>query len=149
MPEPLSELHIGRVAQTRLEHEPTPGGHPMELWVSAVLRGGVLVAGAIIALGLGLLLLRGTDASQPGSLHDLRARGGQPLPIGPQSLVHGVLAGHPSAIIQVGVLALILTPVWRVAMTVGLFAMQRDAIFICITVVVLTILVLGVVGVGS
>ncbi|CAN0468679.1 unnamed protein product, partial [Phaeothamnion confervicola] len=51
------------------------------------------------------------------------------------------------AIIQAGLLILLLTPVTRVALTLLLFLRDRDRIFAIITAVVLTILLLGFFGI--
>jgi uncharacterized membrane protein len=125
-----------------------PGGSRMELWISHVLRAGVLLAGAVITLGLVLLLVRGAGANDPVSLTALRLQDGRPLPVHPGDLIRHALGGQPIAVIQLGVLLLILTPVCRVAMTVWLFVEQRDPVFVAITLVVLAVLVFGLVHTG-
>ncbi len=125
-----------------------PGGSRMELWISHVLRAGVLLAGAVITLGLVLLLVRGAGANDPVSLTALRLQDGRPLPVHPGDLIRRALGGQPIAVIQLGVLLLILTPVCRVAMTVWLFVEQRDPVFVAITLVVLAVLVFGLVHTG-
>ncbi len=108
-----------------------PGGHPMEVHISRVLRIGVLIAATIIFVGL---VLSFADAgSTTASRHQLTAMlhgSSQSIPVSPTSIWHGVTSGDPIAIIQLGVLALILTPMTRVAMTAGLFLAQRDRIFV-------------------
>lgn len=136
-------------SRRRLEQSPAPGGHPMEIWISYALRVGVLVAGTIITLGLALLLIRGPGAGEPYTLHDLQARGGTPLAVSLSAILHGVARLQPTSVIQLGVLALILTPIVRVAMTLVLFAAERDRVFMIITASVLGILVLGLIGVGT
>ncbi|MBX6342071.1 MAG: DUF1634 domain-containing protein, partial [Thermomicrobiaceae bacterium] len=61
----------------------------------------------------------------------------------------GVLARRPLAVIQLGVLALILTPLARVALTAVLFVVERDWVFVAITATVLVILALGLLGTGA
>lgn len=130
------------------EGHPAPAGVRMEVWISHVLRAGVLLAGAVIALGLVLLLARGAAASDPVSLAALRLQDGHPLPVHPGELIHRAFGGQPVAVIQLGVLLLILTPVSRVAMTVWLFVEERDPVFVAITLVVLAVLVFGLVHTG-
>ncbi|HEX7101406.1 MAG TPA: DUF1634 domain-containing protein [Nitrolancea sp.] len=127
-----------------------PGGHPMEIYISYVLRIGVMIAAAIILLGT-ILFLAGIGPSQsnPKHLNDVIGNGGHSIPVSPSSILHGVVSGNATAIIQLGVLALILTPMTRVAMTAVLFFAQRDRIFVAITSVVFLVLVLGLIGVGS
>ena len=129
---------------------PAAEEHPMELYISHVLRIGVMIAAAIILLGT-ILFLAGigpTDGS-PKQLNDVIGHGGRSIPVSPSSILHGVVSGNAIAIIQLGVLALILTPMTRVAMTAALFFAQRDRIFVAITSIVFLVLVLGLVGVGS
>ncbi|HVX30224.1 MAG TPA: DUF1634 domain-containing protein [Nitrolancea sp.] len=129
---------------------PEPGGHPMELYISYVLRIGVMIAGTIILLGMILYLAGiGASAGNPQQLHDVIGNGGHSMPVNPSSILRGVASGNGSAIIQLGVLALILTPMTRVAMTAVLFIAQRDRLFVVITSVVFLVLVLGLLGVGS
>lgn len=116
----------------------------MEIWISYVLRIGVLLAGAIILLGLALFVLTGPSADAPRSLHQVLAGGG--LVVTPRVIANGVAHADPIAIIQLGVLVLILTPMLRVAMTMLLFFGQRDWIFAAITLTVLAILLFGLVG---
>ena len=66
-----------------------------------------------------------------------------------QALLERAGSGHPLAIIQVGLLVLILTPMARVGMTVILFIVQHDWRFVLITAIVLVILVLGLLGIGA
>jgi uncharacterized membrane protein len=138
-----------QAATVRSAEGTLPGQHPMELWISYVLRGGVLIAGAIILVGLILYVIQGPASSEPQSLHALTQGGGYSLDTSLGTILRGVRHGHPSAIIQLGVLALILTPITRVAMTMVLFLLQRDRVFTLITGAVLALLLVGLVGVGS
>lgn len=124
-----------------------PAAHPMESWISYVLRIGVLLAGAIILVGLALFVVEGPSGTEPTSLHAVLTGGA--LSVHPGGIARGVTSGDPIAIIQLGVLALILTPMMRVAMTVILFSAQREWLFVAITTTVLAILVLGLIGVGA
>jgi uncharacterized membrane protein len=127
-----------------------PGGHPMELYISYVLRIGVMVAATIILIGTIFFLAGiGPAAGNPKHLDDVLGNGGHSIPVNPSGILHGVATGNATAIIQLGVLALILTPMTRVAMTAALFFAQRDRIFVTITSVVFLVLVLGLIGVGS
>ena len=137
------------VRQGRPAAAPAPGGHPMEIWISTVLRGGVLTAGAIIALGLALFLIQGPGPGDPASLAALRAQGSRSLAVHLSAIVGDALHGRATAVIQVGVLALIATPLCRVAMTIGLFLALRDRVFVLITTAVFAVLILGLVGVGA
>ncbi|ADH64965.1 protein of unknown function DUF1634 [Allomeiothermus silvanus DSM 9946] len=108
----------------------------MEILLGNLLRLGVLVAGAVV-LGGGLLELishgsQGVDYSvfrgEPASLRSLT------------SVLQGAVATKPKHLIQIGLLLLVLTPVLRVALSVLLFAQQRDGTFVGITLWVLGVL---------
>lgn len=124
----------------------TPGGHPIEIWISHVLRIGVTVAGAIILLGIIVFLVRGPVDGEPDSYHAVTGGGGHSLAVGWDDIWQGVTAGHGLAIVQLGLLVLVLTPLMRVGMTVILFVAQRDRPFIIVTAIVFIILVLGFLG---
>ncbi len=105
--------------------------------VSTLLRTGVLVSALVVlAGGAGFLAQHG---SQPA---DYRVF--QPAPAAYRT-VRGVLGGAASldylAIIQLGLLLLIATPVARVAFSLAVFAMERDRTYVALTLVVLVILV--------
>lgn len=126
-----------------------PGAHPMEIWISYVLRIGVMAAGAVILVGLVFFLVRGAGSTTSTTAEELLRGGGKVILVSPGSIFTGVAALDPIAIIQVGVLLLILTPMMRVGMTVLLFGAQRDWTFVAITCVVFSVLVAGLIGVGS
>lgn len=117
----------------------------MEMWIGHVLRFGVVLAGAIILLGLVVFVVMGPDAGGPTSVHQLVHSG--EISVRPGGILRGVADGNATALIQLGVLALILTPIMRVAMSIALFSAQRDGAFVLITAIVLVVLVLGFIGV--
>jgi uncharacterized membrane protein len=125
------------------EKEPSLGGHPMEMWISRVLRFGVIFAAAIIFLGLVVFVVM-RPSSGPTSLDQLLHSG--EAPVSPHGIIRGVAKGDAIALIQLGVLALILTPITRVAMSIVLFSAERDGVFVLITSVVLAVLVAGLIG---
>jgi uncharacterized membrane protein len=108
----------------------------------------VSVTVAILLLGLGLFV-----GDQRGADHVTRDEAlGRGVPIHaltPGAIIDGLAAGSASAYIQLGLLALILTPVARVVVTTILFWRQRDWPFVLFSGVVLMILVLGLLGIGA
>jgi len=60
--------------------------------------------------------------------------------------VQGILTGKPEDIMQLGLLVLILTPTARVTLTVILFLLERNFVFVVIASIVLVILLLGLAG---
>jgi uncharacterized membrane protein len=124
--------------------EPPLGG-PLEVWISRVLLGGVLLAAAIIFLGLARLLTMPPQGGEPATAAALIQQETHPTSL--VAILDGVDEGRPTSLVRLGVLVLILTPVARVAMTVVLFLAQRDWAFVVLAAFVLLLLVLGLLGV--
>ena len=116
----------------------------VEITISALLRVGVTLAGAIVIVG-GILYLihNGHDIPEDhifrGEPADLRQVPG---------VLNDVLALRGQGIIQLGILLLILTPVARVAFSVFAFWQQRDRLYIIVTLIVLVILIHGLLATG-
>ena len=136
------------IVEQRAERPEAPSGPGLEIWISYVLRIGVLIAAAIILVGLILLIVRGPSGGGQTSLHQIVNKE-QQLTVRPAAILHGVGAGNAVSIIQLGLFALILTPVTRVAMTIILFAFQREKIFTLVTLTVFLILLFGLTGLGT
>lgn len=138
---------------------PAGGAEPlgrMELVISVVLRVGVIASAAVILLGiLWFALTQDTGYARvlPHHLDDLLAfhqsSGPGYFPTSPRAVLAGAAAGRPYAIIELGVLLLIATPVLRVALSVAFFLEQRDWLYAGITVFVLAVLLVSLAsGVG-
>lgn len=119
-------------APGRPEERGVPGR--MRGLVSRVLRGGVALAAALLVVGLALLVARGPVALLTA-----------PPPFSLGQLVAGLVAATPSAYLLLGFLVLVLTPVTRVVISVGLFASAGDRTFLALTLFVLAVLVSSVV----
>jgi uncharacterized membrane protein len=117
------------------------GSRPMELWISRVLLGGVVLAAAIILAGLALFLVKGTAGE---SLSDLVDQQKAAVDFG--SILRGIGGADGKSLIQLGLFVLILTPISRVAMSLFFFLRERDRVFVAITAVVLCILLGGLIG---
>jgi len=102
--------------------------------ISWILQGGVIASSALIVLGLCLLPTR------PGGLEVHRVLA---FPRTLADIWAGLLILRPQAIIVLGLLLLIATPVVRVAVSVVAFALERDRGYVVITLVVLAILILS------
>lgn len=139
--------HSHEAAEGAYEHRDALAGHPIEAWISYVLRVGVLLAGAIILVGLLVYLFRGPSGSDPRTLSSLLHEHASSVSL--SSIFHGVADGSGTAIIELGVLVLILTPTVRVGMTLFLFTAEREVIFLVIVSIVFAILLIGLFGVGS
>ncbi|HEX9038350.1 MAG TPA: TSUP family transporter [Ktedonobacterales bacterium] len=111
-----------------------------ELVISGALRGGVLVSAAIILVGSALYYLEPATRDSDGPLV-------YPHTLG--SILPAVLSGSPVGIITAGLLLLLATPIVRVAISVGAFALERDWRYVAITTVVLALLLTSVIALGS
>ena len=127
-----------------------PDPSTMDLLISGLLRGGVVTSMALIVAGLALMFLH--HPSYFRSAEELRrlTSPGAAFPTSFTEVAAGVRAAHGQAVIAVGLLVLILTPILRVTLSIVLFALERDRAFVVITIAVLTILLgsffLGKVG---
>ena len=111
----------------------------METIMGRLLQAGVLLASAVVAAG-GLLYCRNrahgvvsyrTFISRPTDL------------MSPAELLHQVATGDAAALIQVGVLLLIATPIARVVFAVVGFSLERDRLYIAVSLLVFAILIFG------
>ncbi len=113
-----------------------PSDKQVEILIGKVLRGGVLLACSVTFIGLGLYLVHNATVTPRYQVfHSVNA----PLRSVYQ-LVPNAFHGSPLAIIQLGVLLLIATPVARVAFLVGAFALERDRMYVAVSGLVLIIL---------
>ena len=117
------------------EHE--QGDRRMESIIGILLRLGVLLSGGVVLFGAIVYLIRNGSAVLP----DYKSFHGETAQL---STVEGILAGcrefRGRAIIQLGVLLLIATPVARVVFAVAAFALEKDKLYVVITLIVLAIL---------
>jgi len=117
------------------EHE--QGDRRMEAIIGILLRLGVLLSGSVVLFGAIVYLIRNGSAALP----DYKSFHGETAQL---STVEGILAGcrefRGRAIIQLGVLLLIATPVARVVFAVGAFALEKDKLYVVLTLIVLAIL---------
>ena len=108
----------------------------VERSVSTLLKTGVSLAATVVFLG-GILYLMHRGSVRP----DYHVFRGEPVELRKPSLViRGAFAGRPDAIIQFGLLLLILTPVARVAFSVAAFADEHDRMYVIMTIIVLGVL---------
>jgi uncharacterized membrane protein len=114
----------------------------MEAVLGSLLRIGVLVAAAVVgAGGVYLLITRGDWIPDFRSFQN----GGSPLRSVPL-ILRGAFELRADAIVQTGLLFLIATPVLRVVFSLFGFARQRDWLYVALTLIVLSVLAVGLSG---
>ncbi|WP_339061316.1 DUF1634 domain-containing protein [Tepidibacillus marianensis] len=102
----------------------------MEMVISQSLRIGVMISAAVIFIGLLLFFITGKS----GYAIDQ-------YPITPGAIFSGLVAFKSYAIILTGLLLLILTPVFRVGISIVAFYMEKDYLYVVITTIVFAILI--------
>ncbi len=121
---------------------------PTEDIIGWILRVGVSASAALIALGA-LLLLITHSTGYTGSFNDLaqlvqyNQNRAAAYPTTPGDVLAGLAQFKPYALIALGLLLLIATPVIRVAASVVIFLLERDYAYVLITLFVLLILVIS------
>lgn len=117
--------------------------HRLELAISYLLRAGVICSLLLVLIGIAA-----TAAQHPAwtsgtvTIRQVLNSGRSPFSTWSE-VIAGVLSGNGLAIVMLGLLVLVGTPVMRVALSIGLFAYQKDRVFVTITTVVLLLLLLS------
>lgn len=117
-----------------------PASEKTNTIIGWILQGGVMLSAAVILFGLILFPF------SPGGFSSAR------LLSFPQTLGEvwtGLLILRPQAVITLGLLLLIATPVMRVVVSVVAFALERDRRYVVITLAVLSILMISIFLVGN
>lgn len=108
----------------------------IEIIVGVLLRTGVILAAAVVLFGAVLYLVH-----HGHEIPNYKAFHGEPESLkSPIDVLHGVTELSARAIIQLGLLLLIATPVARVLFSAIAFAIERDWMYVGITLVVFTVL---------
>ncbi len=116
----------------------------IERMVSVLLRTGVIISGLIV-LGGGIYYL----LAHGGETENFRVFvGTSALDRTVPGILQGALALRARSVIQLGLVALILTPILRVAFSLLGFAFERDKKYVVITSIVLAVLLCSLV-IGS
>ena len=114
----------------------------VEQTIGNLLRVGLFIAAAVVVVGAVVYLMRhGGELPQDRVFHgepaDLRGLGG---------IISTALDWRGTGLIQLGLVLLLATPVARVAFSVVAFALQRDRLYVLVTLIVLAILLYSIVG---
>jgi uncharacterized membrane protein len=108
----------------------------METMMGRLLQVGVLLASTVVLVG-GVLYVHKHFESRV----DYRTFAGEPADLRTVSgLARLLMAGDPAAVIQVGAILLIATPIARVVFAVVGFALERDRFYVAVSLTVLAVL---------
>lgn len=114
----------------------------LETIIGNLLRAGVLLAATVVLFGAVVFLVR-----HGGARPDYQTFRGEPADLRTVSgILRDVRELHGRGIIQLGLLLLILTPIARVAFSAVGFALERDFVYVFITLLVLAILLFSLAG---
>jgi uncharacterized membrane protein len=114
----------------------------LEIIISVLLRTGVLISAGVVLLG-GICYLSRHGQEQP----EYRVfHGTAPIYRSFSGVIHAAGPSNCPAVIQLGLLLLILTPVARVAFSLAGFALERDGTYLALTSIVLAILIYSLAG---
>ncbi len=115
----------------------------VEILISTILRVGVTASLAIVMIGTVLSFVHHPDyVSSQAELRRL-TQPGAAFPHTPGQVWRELRLCHGQAIVVVGLLLLVATPVVRVAVSIFTFAYQRDRVFVLITFTVLALLIVS------
>lgn len=108
----------------------------LEMLIGNLLRTGVLLSAAVVALGAAFYL--GQHRSQPVSYAQFK--GEQPELRTIVGIMQSARHGNSEGLMQFGLLLLIATPIARVVLAVVGFYLERDHLYVLISLIVLSIL---------
>jgi len=116
----------------------------IEVMIGNLLRAGVLTSAAVVLFGAVIYLSH--YAMQPADFGVFRGEAAalRTLP----AIVTGTVHLHGKSIIQFGLLLLIATPIARVMFSVIGFAIERDYLYVALTLIVLAVLLYSLIGSG-
>jgi uncharacterized membrane protein len=129
-----------------LAHEtasPPPGARRAELAISHLLRGGVSASLVLLVVGTIVSLVHHPSYLHSAAAYERLTSGSVGQPQSVIAILRGLAELKGRAIVMLGILVLVATPVLRVALSIVLFASHRDRRFVVITSVVLSLLLLS------
>ena len=106
--------------------------HEVELAISKALRIGVLISGVITFAGLIMYFTTG-NSGYPGETY----------PADFLTIIKGFISLKPYGVIMTGLLILIATPIFRVGISIVIFFVEKDYLYVKITLLVFVILMLS------
>ena len=113
-----------------------PTDQQFEIFLGKLLRTGVVIA-ALIVLAGGVWFL----SEAHGARREYATFRGVPAELSSlDGIFHGAVGGQALAVIQLGILVLIATPVARVLFSMLGFALERDWMYVGVTAMVLALL---------
>ena len=111
----------------------------MEAIMGRLLQVGVLLAASVVLVGGVMYAI-----AHAGEGSNFRVFTAKPVELRhPAALLSGIARGDSLAIIELGILLLVATPICRVIFAVIAFAIERDRLYVAISLTVLAVLLFG------
>jgi len=110
----------------------------MQAVIGWVLRIGVIVSVSIVLIG-GIVYLYRHGGEAPDHKHFITQPGFVQL----GGIIQGIIDLHGRSIIQAGIILLIATPILRIIFSAISFALERDRLYVVISLLVLLIIFLS------
>ncbi len=107
--------------------------------IGRLLQAGVAVSAVVLLLGWALFLLK--HGGEPADVRDFR--NAPPALSSVINVIQGALSLRAPALMQLGIVLLVATPVARVALTLVAFLRRREGVFALLSAIVLLILLYG------
>jgi len=109
-----------------------------------LLQVGVLLAATVVLAGGAVYMVR-----HAGERANYRVFTAAPVEVRhPAAMLRGIAHGDAAAIIELGILLLVATPICRVIFAVIGFAVERDRLYVAISLTVLAVLLFGMFRAG-
>ena len=144
---PQYDLHGLHRRPQPLTHRSIMQKPDIQQLIGNTLRRGVTLACVLAALGgLYYLIAHGADAVPDYRHFDPHTAAAQTDYTSLMGIVRGVAALNAHSCIQLGVVALILTPILRVVLSLFDFTLERDWLYAAITAIVLAVIVVNSIG---
>jgi uncharacterized membrane protein len=120
-----------------------PADHDIEQFIGLQLRFGVLFSSCIVLVGGILYLMQSGNMLLPHYQLFIGEKAG--LTTGSE-IWHGVTDMQAKGIIQFGVMVLIATPILRILFSLIGFILEKDRLYIGITMIVLSVMMISIFG---
>jgi uncharacterized membrane protein len=121
------------------QHEPVW----VDVAISNLLRAGVVISMAVVVTGLVFTFIHHPQYVRSRTALGRLTDAGVVYPHRLRDVATQIRDGRGQAMVMLGLLMLIATPVSRVAFSVVAFALERDRLYVTITLVVLSLLIVS------
>jgi uncharacterized membrane protein len=122
-----------------------PNMRRLEMLISRILRLGVIASVTLIVVGMIVTFVQNPDYLSSSAVLDCAVGPGATFPHELDALLASIYQMRGEAIVTLGLLVLLATPMMRVAVSTLTFIQQRDRTYALITAAVLCLLLLSLV----